>query len=166
MKEVGINKRAYKWLNLGDQITEKDIEYLEKGLRTYLDGTDQNLCMFYRIINSLADKENLVSFLIDRLIVDALRTTMNSNSRRDPEAFINLKKIAKVFLNHSIDDFYSSMYIKLSKAFEILNEIDSNEIDIEITESSEESDSDNMTYKVVNRISNINYNLADEFNNI
>lgn len=162
MKEAGINKRAYKWLNLGDQISEEDIDYLEKGLRTYLDGSEANLCIFYKIINSLSDKENLASYLIDRLIVDALRATININSKND--SFANIKKHAKIFLTLSLDDFYSSMYTKLSKTFEITSEISNGYEELEIESESEvnSSFSDDLTFKVYNTMSNTNSNLADE----
>lgn len=123
-KEVGMHRRAYKWLNISETIMDRDIDYIEKGLRTYLNGTEEDLSSFFRIINALADKENLIVFLMERLILDAIQIMMKIDEKKNVESFYFVKKNIRTFLNHSLDEFYRVIYMKLNRIFNEANEID------------------------------------------
>lgn len=114
-KEVGMHKRAYKWLNVLDTITEKDIDYIEKGLRAYLNGNEDDLSVFFRIINTMGDRENLAVYLMERLILDAIFALLKYK-RRNQEAFYFVRKNVKSFLNNLLDEFYRVIYMGLEKA--------------------------------------------------
>ncbi|KAM0680153.1 hypothetical protein GINT2_001536 [Glugoides intestinalis] len=117
-KEISIHKRAYKWLNIGETVVEKDIDYIEKGLRLYLSGREEDLSNFFKIVNSLADRENLVVFLMERVILDAVQIMMSLDEKKNVESFYIVKKNAKSFLNYSLDEFYRVIYTKLNRIFE------------------------------------------------
>lgn len=160
-KEVGMHKRAYKWLNILDTFTERDIDYIEKGLRTYLDGTEEELCNFFRIVNTLADKENLIVFLMDRLILDAIKTVMEIDEKRTVESLYFLKKNIRLFLNYSLDEYYRVIYMKLNSIFENLNdkqEYIEEPSDFELESSSDENIAYSNSYS--------NYNEAEQLINL
>lgn len=132
-REVGISKRAYKWLNISETILDYDMDYIEKGLKVYLEGGSDDILLFFRIINSLADRENLIVFLMDRLILNALHVLVKLDEKKDVENFYNIRKNAKSFLNLSLDEFYRVIYTKLDRLFLECEEI---------TENKEESSSE------------------------
>lgn len=121
-KEVGMHKRAYKWLNITDSIDEEDIAHLESGLRRSFNGKSDDLVCFFRIINSMTDKENLSGFLIEKLIIEAIQLFMELDYKKNIESMYTAKKNIKTFLNNSLDEFYRALYMELSKQFRQFDE--------------------------------------------
>lgn len=117
-KEVGINKRAYRWLNLGESILEHDVDYLERGLRAYLGGSDDDLFTFFRIINSLGYRDNLIVFLMERFALDIIRMLRSIELSGRSNVLMGLKKHARIFLGLSPDELYRMFYTALQRAFE------------------------------------------------
>jgi len=126
MKEVGINKRAYKWFNLGEIVTDKDIDYIERGLREYLLGCDDDLITFYEILNSLSYRDNLCIFLIDRIVIDSFKVLKQMDSLYSKEKMVALKKKAKIFISSSLDEIYRVLYTNLDQIFSKLENKNSN----------------------------------------
>ncbi|ELA41556.1 uncharacterized protein VICG_01420 [Vittaforma corneae ATCC 50505] len=160
-KEVGMHRRAYKWLNISETIMDRDVDYIEKGLRTYLSGTEEDLSSFFRIANALADKENLTVFLMERLILDAIQIMMKIDERKNVESFYFVKKNIRTFLNHSLDEFYRVVYMKLNRIFSESDEMDKtiedySDFDIEGTSS------DSMTFKSCYTLDRQGFNAAEQ----
>lgn len=161
-KEISIHKRAYKWLNIGETVVERDIDYIEKGLRVYLNGKEEDLSNFFKIINSLADRENLIVFLMERLILDAVQIMMSLDEKKNVESFYTVKKNAKSFLNYSLDEFYRVIYTKLNRIFDSLENESAVEEDSSTKIDLESDFSDDPTVQSNDLIIEKNFNTADQ----
>lgn len=146
-KEVGINKRAYKWLNLGESVSEHDVNYIERGLRAYLRGSDDDLFMFFRIINSLGYRDNLIVFLMERFALDSIRMlkTIEFSGRLD--VMMGLKKHARIFLSLSLDELYRVFYTSLQRAFGSCADLEDEDDDLSSEINNISSSSDLATVK-------------------
>jgi len=140
-KEVGMHKRAYKWLNISESITERDVDYIEKGLRAYLGGDMEDLSTFFKVVNAMEDRENLTIYLMERLILDAISTVIR-NGKEVKGSYYHIKKNAKTFLSHSLDEFYRVIYMNLEREFEAQKDFNSLDRPVEIFDASSGEDSE------------------------
>ena len=107
-REAGINKKAFRWLNISDTLESNDIDYIERGLRTYLNGNEEDLILYFRILFALTDKEFLITILLERTIFEALNA-MKKESK-------DFKKYDKYLSGFGLDDLWRIFYMKFKES--------------------------------------------------
>lgn len=114
-KEAGINRRIFKWFGIAAENTSPaSTEHIIRGLATFINDNEEDLAMFWRLLYSLSDREDLTAVIIDNLVYSVLFFAMRV-SRADSGA---AKRFSKLISSFAYDYIWRMFYKKLDSAFE------------------------------------------------